>query len=232
MDPNMYSMMPYYTIGFFVILAIIIIPLVIIKASKGRKKANNFFPDLAQRTGLQLTDNGLSGNYKGYQLHFQYKMSGNVLAGYNLLTSGNSNVWGKNTMFPTMHVEVQSEKPFPQLAIYDPPGAFMQTHQFLQDLVTGKKPGWEKLDIDGSVLRRGINLYGDATAAQKTVQSQELRNLLGTWKYTDIRMEGNKLKLVLDNNSAPSTIGLKKMYSQEFVIQALDIAVTAAKAVQ
>lgn len=232
MDPNTISLMPYFVIGFIIVMAVIIIPLVIIKAGKSRKRSSNFFPELAQATGLQMKDNGLGGNYKGYQLHFHYSMSGNVLAGYNLIKTGNSNVWGKNTMFPTLHVEVQNEKPFPPLAIFDPPGVFLETHQFLQGLVLGKNPDWPKLNIDGSVLRRGIHLYGDAIAGQKAVQSQELRNLLSTWKYTDIRMEGNQLKLTLDNNSAPSTIGLNKMYSHSFVIQALDIAVAAAKAVQ
>lgn len=232
MDPNTISMMPYIVIGFIILMAVIIIPLVIIKTSKSRKNANNFFPELARMTGLQFSENGLSGMYKGYQLHFQYRMSGNVFAAYNLLSTGNSNVWGKNAMFPTMHVEVYSEKDFPQLAIFDPPGVFLETHQFIQGLITGKNPDWPKLNIDGNVLRRGIHLYGDAVAGQKAVQSQELRNLLSTWKYTDIRMEGNQLKLTLDNNSAPSTIGFNKMYSTTFVVQALDIAVATAKAVQ
>lgn len=232
MDPNTFSVMPYVVIGFIIIMAIIIIPLVIIKAGKSRRRSNNFFPELAQMTGLQLTDNGLSGIYKGFQLHFQYRLNANAFAAYNLLSTGNSNVWGKNTMFPTMHVEVQGTKPFPQLAIFDPPGVFLETHQFLQGLVLGKNPDWPKLNIDGSVLRRGIHLYGDPIAGQKAVQSQELSNLLSTWKYTDIRMEGSSLHLALENNSAPSTIGLRKMYSHAFVIQALDIAVAAAKAVQ
>lgn len=232
MDPNMFSMMPYYVIGGFILMAAIIIPLVIAKTSKSRKKSNNFFPELAQMTGLQLSDNGLSGIYKGYQLHFQYKLNVNAFAAYKTITTGNSNVWGKNAVFPTVHVEVHSTEAFPPFAIYDPPGAFMQSHQFFQDLITGKKPGWEKLDIDGSPLRKGVHFYGDATAAQKTLQSQELKNLLSTWKYTDIRMEGNTLSLVLDNNNAPSTIGLKKLYTHAFAIQAMDIAVAAAKAVQ
>ncbi len=40
------------------------------------------------------------------------------------------------------------------------------------------------------------------------------------------------MKLTLDNNNVAATIGLKKMYTHEFPIQALDIVVAAAKAVQ
>lgn len=232
MNDEMLSMMPYIVIGFFGLMALIIIPTVIIKTSKARKKSNDFFPELARITGLQLTGDGLNGNYKGYQMHFQYKLNVNVIAAYKTLSTGNSTAYGKNAMFPALHVDIQSPSVFPQLAIYDPPGILTHTHQFLQDLVTGKKPGWEKLAIDGSVLRRGIHLYGDPVAGQKAVQSQELQKLLSNWKYTDIRMEGNSLKLALDNNSAPSTIGLRTMYTHAFAIQAMDIAVAAAKAVQ
>ena len=232
MDPKIASMMPYFVIGGFALMAIIIIPTVIMKTSKARKKSNNFFPELAQMTGLQLNGNGLSGHYKGYQLSFEYKLNVNAVAAYSTIVTGKSNVYGKNAMFPTLHVEIISASPFPQLAIYDPPGVLSHTSQFIQDIFTGKKPGWEKLDINGSQLRSGIDLYGDPIAGQKVVQSQELKNLLSTWKYTDIRTDGNTLKLVLNNNSAPSTIGIAKMYTHAFAIQALDIAVAAAKAVQ
>lgn len=225
------SIMPFLCIGGFIFMAIIIFVVVMKRTGKARKKANNFFPELAQRTGLQLADNGLSGMYKGYQVHFQYKLNVNAMAAYKTL-SGRSNVSGKNAMFPTLHVEVMSALPFPQLAIYDPPGVLSHTSQWVQDIFTGKKPGWEKLNIDSGSFKRGVDFFGDAFAAQKAMQSQELKMLLSNWKYTDIRMEGNQCKLLLDNNSAPSTIGITKMYTHTFAIQALDIAIAAAKAVQ
>lgn len=231
MDESTLALMPYITIGIFAFMAIIIIPLAIRKARKGRSNANKFFPELAQKTGLQLNGSGISGNYKGYQISLQYQLNVNAMAAYKTL-SGRSTSSGKNAMFPTLHVEISSPMPFPQLAIYDPPGVLSHTSQFVQDIFTGKKPGWGKLSINGDQLRRGVDLYGDETAGQKVVSSMELKNLLSTWKYTDIRMEGNNLKLLLDNNSAPSTIGITKMYTHAFAIQALDIAVAAAKAVQ
>lgn len=231
MDPQMLNLMPYITIGIFVFMFLIIVPLVIRKTRRARKKSTHFFPELAQRTGLQLNRNGLSGNYKGYQMNFQYQLNVNAMAAYKTI-SGSTGSSGKNAVFPTLHVEITSAMPFPQLAIYDPPGVLSHTSQFIQDIFTGKKPGWAQLKINGDQLKRGIDLYGDETAGQKAVNSQELKMLLSTWKYTDIRMEGNMLKLVLDNNSASSTIGIQKMYTHVFAIQAMDIAVAAAKAVQ
>ena len=222
----------FLCIGGFIFMAIIIFTLVMRSTRKKRKQANNFFPELAQRTGLRVNVDHLEGIYKGYQVTLQYKLNVNAMSAYKTLSTGNSNVYGKNAMFPTLHVEVMSAMPFPQLAIYDPPGVLMHTSQFIQDIFTGKKPGWDKLNIDGDRLRKGVDLYGDEMAGHKVVNSQELKNLLSTWKYTDIRMEGNSLKLVLDNNSAPSTIGITKMYTHAFAIQALDIAIAAAKAVQ
>ena len=226
------GMMSFFCIGGFIFMAIIIFVVVLRKTGKKRKQASNFFPELAQRTGLQVNGDHLAGNYKGYQITLQYKLNVNAVAAYKTLSTGKSNVYGKNAMFPTLHVEITSAMPFPQLAIYDPPGILSHTSQVIQNMFTGKTPGWGKLNIDGDRLRRGVHLYGDELAGQKVVNSQELKNLLSTWKYTDIRMEGNHLKLLLDNNSASSTIGITKMYTHAFAIQALDIAITAAKAVQ
>ncbi len=231
MDQGMLDMMPYFSIGFFILIALIVIPLAIRKARKGRKKANNFFPELAQRTGLRVNGDHLTGMYKGYQVKLQYKLNMNAMSAYKTISTGKSNVYGKHSVFPTLHVEVMSPMPFPQLAIYDPPSLW-STSQFIQDAVIGKKPDLPQLDIDGGSFRKGVNFYGDETAAHKLMQSQELKMLLSTWKYTDIRMEGNLTKLTLDNNNASTTIGLNKMYTQPFAIQALDIAVAAARAVQ
>lgn len=88
------------------------------------------------------------------------------------------------------------------------------------------------MNIDGDSLKRGVDLYGmDNEAANRLLSSGELKNLLTTWKYTDIRLEGDTCKLALDNNSVAAGIGLQKMYTHDFAIQALDIAVAAAAAV-
>lgn len=232
MDQQMLDMMPYITIGIFGLMFLIIVPLVIRKTRKARKKSNNFFPELAQRTGLQFNGTGLTGMYKGYQVSLRYDLSMNAMSAYKTISTGKSNVYGKHMMFPALHVELQSAMPFSPLAIYDPPSMFVQTSQFVQDAFTNKGPNWPKLDLNGDTLRRGVHFYGDLHAAQKAIGSQELKSLLSSWKYTDIRMEGNHMKLTLDNNNVAATIGLKKMYSHEFPIQALDIVVAAAKSVQ
>jgi hypothetical protein len=82
-------------------------------------------------------------------------------------------------------------------------------------------------------LKGGHQVYGsDSAAAQRLLSSSELKNLLSSWKYTDIKSDGNTVKLTLDNNSATSTIGISKLYTHEFAIQAMDIAVAAAKAIK
>jgi len=221
---------PYIAIGFFVLLALIIVPLVLRKTRRKRKEANKFFPELAQKTGLQVDDTGLKGTYKGFDVHFRYKIHTNAMAAYKTIATGNSNAYGANAVFPTVHVDVVSPGKLPAMALYEKPGLFSHTSQVIQDVFTGKDPNYPKL-ADADNLRKGLDIYGtDAGAAQKLMDSAALKQLLSTWKYTDIRTEGNGLKLTLDNNSVAATIGIQKMYTHEFAIQALDIAVEAAKA--
>ncbi len=222
---------PFIAIGFFALLAIIIVPLVIRSTRKKRKQADNFFPELAQKTGLTVNHDHLEGTYKGYPIYFRYKIDLNIMAAYKTVTTGNSNVWGKNAVYPKLHVEITSDS-FPTLALFDPPG-LLNHHQWIQDLVEGRKPNYPKMEISGDALQKGLNFYGtDQQAAEKLLSSEELKSLLKTWKYTDIRMDGNKLSLDLDNSSAPSTIGIQKMYTHDFAIQAMNIAVAAAKALK
>lgn len=232
-NPEIFAFMPFLCIGGVVLLMIVMIPLIIRRTRKKQKQSHAFFPELARKTGLTLNHDRLEGNYKGYQMSFRYKIDMNMMSAYKTVTTGNSNVWGKNAVYPKIHVEIMSPAPFPSIALFDPPNVLLNHHQWLQDVVEGRKPDYPKMEMDASGLQKGLNVYGtDTVAAQKLVGSMELKQLLSTWKYTDIRMEGNKLTLDLDNNNAPSTIGIKRMYTHAFAIQAMDIAIAAAKAVQ
>ena len=230
---DMMQMAPYIAIGVVVLMAIIIVPLVLRFTRKKQKWAADFFPQLAQKTGLRVDYDKLVGNYKGFDVSLQYKLKYNVISSYKLVAGGGSNVGGKNAQYVCLFVEAKkSGEHFPATALYATPGLLSHTSQRVQDAVTNREPQFPKLEIDGSVLRKGIDVYGtDINAAQKMISSPELQQLLSNWKYTDVRCEGDTCKLALDNNSAPSTIGLEKMYTHEFAIQALDIAVAAAAAV-
>ncbi|HYG52828.1 MAG TPA: hypothetical protein VD905_18125 [Flavobacteriales bacterium] len=220
---------PYIAIGFFALLAIIIIPVVLRKTRKKQKEAANFFPELANKTGLVINNDVLTGNYKGFDVRFGYRLGNNLRASYQTLT-GNSNAHGANAIYPTVHVEVITPNNMPAMAIYEKPGLFSHTNQRIQDVLTGRDPKYPKI-ADADNLRKNLDIYGtDAAAAQKIMDSAALKQLLSNWKYTDIRTEGNNLKLTLDNNSVNATIGIQKMYTHEFAIQALDIAVEAARA--
>ncbi|MFZ5553951.1 MAG: hypothetical protein ACOZCO_12615 [Bacteroidota bacterium] len=230
---DMTQMAPFIGIGVVVLMAIIIVPLVLRKTRKKQNDAQNFFPELAQKTGLRVDYDKLVGNYKGYDVSLQYKVNINAMSAYKLVSSGKSNVYGTNAVYPQIHVQVKRNgERFPAIAIYDKPGMFMYTSQWIQDLFTGKHPDYPKMNVDGDQLKKGVDLYGvDESAAHQLMSSAELKNLLSTWKYTDIRLEGDTCKLTLDNNSVAAGIGIQKMYTHDFAIQALDIAVAAASAV-
>jgi len=230
---DMMQLAPFIGIGVVILLAIIIVPLVLRKTRNKQNDATKFFPELAQKTGLHVDYDKLVGNYKGFEVSLQYKLNVNAMSAYSLLKTGNSNVHGTHALYPQIHVHVRKPgEHFPALAIYDKPGFFTYTNQWIQDLFTGKHPQYPKMDLDATPLKKGIDIYGmDSGAANKLLSSAELRNLLSSWKYTDIRCEGDTCKLTLDNNSVAAGIGLQKMYTHDFAIQALDIAVAAAAAV-
>lgn len=222
---------PYIAIGVFVLLALIIVPIVLRSTRKKRNNAENFFPELAQKTGLKVNHDRLDGNYKGFFIEYQYKLGTNVINAYKTLT-GNSNVHGRHAVFPQLHVTVTLDQPVGGVALFEKV-SMMHYSQKLQDAVTGKGTEYPKLKLDGSQLKNGLEVYGtDEAAALRLLNSSELKVLLGTWQYTDIKTEGNKVKLTMDNNNATVTVGFDKIYSHPFAIQAMDIAVAAAKAVK
>ena len=215
------GMLRFLCIGGVIVMVIIFIFIAKKVKKSALKSINNLYLELAKRTGLQLSEsNGtyaLDGMYKGYQTHLfftQEYVSRNARGARGSVS----------VLVASLHVDVMSALPFPQLGIYDPPS-------IINDIFGTEKPTWNKLNINGDLLRKGVHFYGnDEMAAQKAAQSQELKMLLSNWQYPDIRMEGNELKLVLDGKRISSSDG--RMHNQASLIQALDIAVAAAKAVQ
>ncbi len=222
---------PFIAIGVFVLMAIIIVPLVLRKTRKKRNSAENFFPELAQKTGLQVNHDRLEGNYKGFHIEYQYKLKTNAINAYKTLT-GNSNVWGKHALFPQVHVTITLDQPVGGVYLFETV-SMMHYSQKLQDAFSGKGNEYPKLQIDTNQLKRGLEIYAnDQDAAGRLLSSSELKSLLGNWQYTEIMSEGNKVKNTIDNNNATTTIGFDRLYSHDFAIQAMDIAVAAAKAIK
>jgi len=221
----------YIGLGIFALMVLIIFPIVFRKTRRAQKQANDFFPNLGRQTGLQVSDSGLHGMYKGYQVHLAYSLGANVMSGVKMFTSGNTNAYGKNTMFPRLHVTLHHTGNTPSVTLYDTPGLLSHTSQRIQDFVTGAGPDLPAMQIPGSKLKSDIGIYTmDQNIGTRLATNDELARVLQGWKYTDIRLNGNQVKLSLDNNSAPSTIGIQRMYTPQFAIQALDITVAAANA--
>ena len=152
---------PYIGIGVFLLLAIIIVPVVIKSTRKKRKAANDFFPELAQKTGLTVNHDRLTGNYKGYDVELQYSMGTNVMSGIKMFTSGNTNAYGQNTMYPRLHVRLNSSSALPGVALYESLGLLMHTSEVVQGAFTGKEPAFPKQNVDSSPLKKGLDVYAN-----------------------------------------------------------------------
>lgn len=223
---------PFIAIGVFVLMAIIIVPIVLRKTRKKRQESENFFPELAQKTGLRVNHDRLEGDYKGFFIEYQYKLGTNAINAYKTIVSGNSNVHGRHAIFPQIHITITLDRPVGGVALYENV-SLLHYSQKIQDAVQGKGNEYPKLNLDASQLKKGHEIYGnDESAAKRLLESAEVKNLLGTWQYTDIKSDGNKVKVTVDNNNATVTIGFKKLYSHDYAIQGMDLAVAAAKAIK
>jgi len=216
MDMN--QMAPFIGIGVVILMLLIIIPLALRFTRKKTKEAQDFFPELAQKTGLRVQYDKLVGNYKGFDVSLQYNVRKRRFSGNTLY-------------YPGLIVEVRkSGEYFPSLGLYDTPGFFSYTQ--IPEIFTGKNPQYPKMNIDGSVLRKGIDVYGtDIEAGHQLVSSAELQQLISDWEYPDIRFQGETCKLTLETGTVDGSFGNKKIHTHDAAIQALNIAVAAAAAV-
>jgi len=220
---------------FFVLIFIgmfIFIPFMIRKAMKSGAQARNFVPDLLRLTGMQLNDQTLSGVYRGFPAQVQFGLGVNM---GKLIMKGSrpSNQFrglhGRNTFFQTLHVrlEIPGSAGMPPLGIKEKVG-ILRTDEFLNEVIKQTRMELPEMKIEHGLPR--VRFYGnDAAFAARFAQDPELKRLLSNWYFTDIRLGGTTVELILDDNMVMPTFGGDRMSNPGYVVQALDIASRVAE---
>ncbi|MBE7439536.1 MAG: hypothetical protein HS115_13850 [Spirochaetales bacterium] len=214
---------------FFVLIFIgifIFIPFMIRKAMKSGAQARNFIPDLLRLTGMQLNDQTLSGVYRDFPATVRFGLGVNM---GKLIMKGPrpsnqfAGLHGRNTFFQTLHVQLEIPGAgLPPLGIKEKVG-ILRTDEFLNEIIKQTRMELPELKIPHSLPR--VRFYGtDATFATRFADDPELKRLLSDWHFTDIRIGGSSVELILDDNMVMPTFGGKRMSNPGYVVQALDIA--------
>ena len=201
----------------------------VIRAVRASRTARNFIPDLLRMTGMQLNGQTLSGTYAGRPASVDFGLGLNV-GKVVMATPGQrfESLEGRNTFFQTLHVKMRVPgAELPPMGIKEKVG-ILRTDQFLNDLIAGKKMELPEMKLDGIRMKRA-RLYGqDEAFARRLGTDAELERLLSDWYYADIRIGGDAVELVLDDNMVMPTFGGKRMSSPGYVVQALDICARIA----
>lgn len=225
-------------LALFVIIMIIVIPKQIRKAKNRVKSATeDYTREIELKTGLKFNGSAFEGIYKGYKVKLAKSMGSNQQAIYEATSdmisgsSFNRNLHGRNTVYPV--VKVWLEKPganFPLVYLFENSNYFLNTDEFWNNRINGRIPEDAKVDVDAKPLSKKAKFYGDADAAQKMVASPQLQSLMSTWVYPDIRANGDKVTLELNNSNILSKLGYKKTAETGYLVQAVDICVATADA--
>jgi len=221
---------PFIFIGVMILMALIIVPTVYRYTRRKQKEAFNMLPNLARRMGLQAKSNGVVGNYKGYHIDITMGLSTNYAKAYSAISSVDaSKMYGKQTFSSRLEVFLHSDtNSFPPLAFYQSMN-WLRTHQKIQDIILEREPNLPKMDIDTQELKK-IQVYGTNTfTAEKIINDPKVKKLLSNWIYPDIRMSGNQVHLLLDNNNLLNEMG-KRLSNSDYIVQAADICVAVADA--
>ena len=105
----------------------------------------------------------------------------------------------------------------------------LRTDEFLNEFIKGQKVDLPELKSSGVKLKK-IRFFGsDEAMVRKIAASAELQQLLSNWHYTDIRIGGDEVKLILDDNMVQATYGTRFM-TPHYIIQGLDICAAVARA--
>lgn len=213
-------------VGLLFLGLFVFVPFMIVRAVRSSRRARNFIPDLLRLTGLQLNGQRLSGSYGGQPTTVDFGLGMNVAKVAFGPGEGLERLEGRNTFFQTLHVKMRVPGAnFPPLALKEKVG-LIRTDQFINDLIAGKK--LELPEMPGVKIQRARAYGQDQTFAQTLVRDAELQRLLSDWYYADIRIGGDGIELVLDDNMVMPTFGSKRMSSPGYVVQALDICARIA----
>jgi hypothetical protein len=231
----------------FVIIMIIVIPKQIRKAkARGQQAAVDQGKEMKAKTGLDFSGNGFQGEYKGYQVNL-VKSLGNNSAAINdakrdmvsdfIFGDDGDNEWedlhDRSTVFPIIKVWLTAPgQNFPDVTFFQTSNFFLSTDEYRNNRINGRIPDEQKLDLDADDLHKRADFYGDAQGAQKMLKSAELRRLMSSWVYPDIRAEGQQVILELNHSNIINKWGYKKTSGTEYLVQALDICVATADALK
>lgn len=239
-DPMMGVYIGVGVLAVFVIIMIIVIPKQIRKAkSRAQNAGQQMANEIERRTGLKPVGNGFEGDYKGYHIRIEKGLGTNESAIWDAkmdFFSGSSEVrdlHGRDTYYPIVRVWLTKEGAnFPDVTLFQKSNYFLDTDEFWNNRINGRIPDEMKNDVDASILIKKASFYGDVDGAQKMVSSAALKNLLSTWIYPDIRAEGSQVKLELNNKNIQAKWSYKKTSANDWLIQAADICVATADALQ
>ena len=211
---------------------LVFVPLMIRRAIKQTKAAKDFIPDFIRLTGLQQSENGFQGTYKGFPVRF---MAGIGLNYVNAASSFLDNSWshgglyGRNIVYPKFTVELKI--PGAQIPAFDliEKISILRTDQFIQNKIEKKNVELPEVAIPGVSLCRGrIKIFTvDEQYIKKIVTDPELQRLLSDWYYAFIRVRDNTVVLILDDNNVVNKYK-KRITTPHYMVQALDICARIA----
>lgn len=224
----------------FVLIMIIVIPRQIRKAKqRGKETGEKMMQDVEMRTGLKWNGSAFVGNYKGYNLKMVKALGTNKAQAFDgvvdILTDAKykQNMSNNTMVYPTL--KVMLEKPganFPDVTLFETGNFFLKNDEFWNNRVNGRIPEDAKLSIDADPLHKKGTFYGSAEGAQKMLNSAELKQLMSTWIYPDLRADKTIVTLELNNPSIIPKWGHTKTSGIDWMIQGCDICVAAAKALE
>lgn len=218
---------------FMVLGLFVFVPFMIMRARKQGKQAREYFPEFERKTGLQPNGSaGYAGQYRGFQTTMDFGMGMN----YGKLimrapTRGLGSLEGRNTFYQKFHIRMKVPGAnFPATGIREKVGPIWRTDEWINDMISGQKLELPALDISHNL--KSVKIHGqDRAFAEKLASDPELKRLLDTWHYADIRIGGDDVELILDDNMAPATFGAR-IASPDHLVQALDICATVAQRAQ
>lgn len=222
----------------FVLIMIIVIPRQIKKAKqRGQQSANNMIKDFENRTGLKWNGQQFAGTYKGYAA----KVEKNIAYNKAKIADGvtdilfdskyKSNMSGNTTVYPTLKIWLEkTDANFPDVTLFQTGNFFLNNDEFWNNRVNGRIPDDSKLDLDADPLHKKGTFYGNADGARKMLDSAELKSLMSSWIYPDLRADKTKITLELNNPSIIPKWGHDKTTGIDWMVQGLDICVAAGNA--
>ncbi len=216
------------------LLLLVFVPLMVWRAVKQSRTARNYIPDFMRMSGLQQTDKAtFSGEYNGFPTTMTFGLGVNYasMAAESIggLMGGRADFHRRNLLAQKFNIDMVLPKEVPPLVLKQKVG-MLRTDQYVMDLITKKGVELPQIKLPGISLKRAKIFCADEGFARQVASSEELQKLLKTWHFLDVRLEGNKLKFILDDVMSQEKFG-KRTAKPDHPIQALDICVAIGRAV-